>query len=472
MFILHDIFAYFISKDGQEDRQQKQLGYLSWFVDQFPEEEFQKEEAVFYDFLRYCSELVVPAKEAYLEAYMSTELKRFLLKSKVRVTGAEGLSYEEPNALETAVSITRDIVSVSFREIAAQDVALSDFPVYANKFMQERLDERTVEVLGNTYDMISKSDNPGEAALWAREQLTALSDIYDLSALEEITDSAMDAVAMEPLMSTGIPAIDRDIVALCRTQLLDISGGPASGKTRLTLGLFGHGALMKGLNVLYYTLEQTKAEAEAILVARHVLHLFGDIISDKMILMNTVPKELISKVAAARIDLFESSNYGRIEIQETDLYLENFVDKIKTQDRVKGPFDMVIIDHMSLMQSMPPKFGRQLDDYKVISKSYRKFKQYIRKAKKGGISVNQFNREGVTASKADKEIDATMGAGGMEAYRSTDINLVITCTEVMKAQGQRRISMPKTRSSQGFGSVLMTTKLGCGYWAQQTKRQV
>ena len=88
------------------------------------------------------------------------------------------------------------------------------------------------------------------------------------------------------------------------------------------------------------------------------------------------------------------------------------------------------------------------------------------------ISVNQFNREGVSASKADKDIDATMGAGGMEAYRSTDVNIVITYTDTMAAQGLRKVSMPKSRSSAGFGSIMLTTKLACCYFAQLPKKQV
>ena len=61
-----------------------------------------------------------------------------------------------------------------------------------------------------------------------------------------------------------------------------------------------------------------------------------DIISDKMITTRSVPPELQPKVEAARIDLFESGKYGKIGIQETDLYLEDFIEKIKTQDRING----------------------------------------------------------------------------------------------------------------------------------------
>lgn len=468
--MLHSIFAYFIAQgDGQDT---KRLGYLSWFTAQFPPEEFRNEEAIFRDFLGYCTRLSVPLKQKYFEVYLYTELKKYLVSSKTKISGTETLSYEDPNSLETAVATTNDVMMACFRELASTPTVLEDFPVDVDKFMKERLDLRTTEILGRAYDMIAQKSNPGAAGEWAREQFASLADIYDEEALEDITDDTVMSAPMEFLVDTGLPAIDQDLVGLCRTQLIDISAGPGAGKTRFVLGVFAHRAVMSGKNVLYYTLEQSKAEAEAMLVARHVLYMFNVIISDKMIITNSVPAELVPKVEAARIDLFESNKYGKIWIQETDLYLEDFIEKIKTQDRVNGPFDIIIIDHMSLLQSKQPKYGHALDDYKIVAKGYRRFKRYVRKHRKGGISINQFNREGIAAAKADKEIDATMGAGGIEAYRSTDANIVITYTETMAAQGLRRISLPKSRSSAGFGSIMLTTRLGCCYFAQQTRKQV
>lgn len=469
--MLNSVFAQFISRGDEQDT--KRLGYLSWFCNQFPADEFGGEEAIFYNFMQYCTKLSVPLKQKYFEVYMSTELKKYLIASKTKISGTETLSYEEPNSLETAVATTKDVMLASYRELEATDMALEDFPIDMSKFMHEKLDSRTVEVLGRTYDIISQKGDSGTAADWAREQLAALADIYDDEALEDIVEvDEADNDTMEPLVATNIPAIDKDIIALCRKQLLDISAGPGAGKTRFATGVFAYNASLTGLNVLYYTLEQTKAEIRAMLVARHVFYMFGDIVSDKMILMNHVPPELAPKVEAARVDLFESDKYGKIDIQEADLYLEDFIEKIKTQDRVSGPFDIVIIDHMSLLQIKETKYGRPMEDFRVVAKGYRKFKRYVRKSNKGGITINQFNREGVAASKADKEIDATMGAGGMEAYRSTDINLVITYTETMAAQGLRKLAMPKSRSSEGFGSIMLTTRLACCYWAQLPKKQV
>lgn len=468
--MLHSIFSYFIARDDGADG--KRLGYIQWFALQFPFEEFGREEAVFYGFLEYCNKLSVPLKRKYFEIYLSTELKKFLVSTKVHIDGTENLSYDEPNSLETAIATTKEVMLANYRELEATEVNAEDFPVDVSKFMKERLDARTVEILGRTYDMTAQSGDSGGAAEWLQEQLTSLLSIYDQSALEEIVNTTTTTGAMEPLVDTGIPAIDTDLVSLFRTQLLDISAPPGAGKTRFALGVFAHRAVLKGLNVLYYTLEQSKAEAEAMLTARHVLHMFGDIVSDKMILSKSVPPELQPKVEAAKIDLLESGRYGKMFIQDTDLYLEDFINKIKMQDRVNGPFDIIIIDHMSLLQSHPPKYGRPLDDSAIVRKGYRAFKQYVRKCRKGGISVNQFNREGIAASKADKEIDATMGAGGLEAYRSTDANITITYTETMAAQGLRKVSLPKSRSSAGFGSIMLTTRLGCCYFAQLPKKQV
>lgn len=466
--MLDSIFSYFIARgDGKDDRR---LGYLSWFVLQYPQDEFRREEAIFRDFLTYCTKLSVPLKQEYFEVYLDTRLKAFLVESKTRIDGTDNLSYDEPNSLATAVSTTHDVMLASFRELYGEDPHIEDFPIYADKFRAKRLRERTTEILGQSYDRMSQGYD--DAHSWTLEQLSSLQDVYNEDAIEEIADHSISAAPMEPVVNTGIPAIDQDISYLCRTQLLDISAPPGAGKTRMAIGIFTHRALMAGKNVLYFTLEQSRAEIEAMLTARHVYHMFNHFVSDKMILSNSVPAELKAEVETARIDILESGRYGRFNCQEVDLYLETFIDKIKTQDRVAGPYDVVIIDHMSLLQSAPSKYGRRMEDYQVVAKGYRRFKQYVRKSRKAGISINQFNREGIEASRQDKEINATMGAGGIEAYRSTDANITITYTETMAAQGLRRISLPKSRSSEGFGSIMVRVWLGSCYFQQETKKQI
>lgn len=464
---LDSIFSYFIARGDDGDK--KRLGYLSWFVMQYPQTEFRREDAIFRNFMEYCFKLSVPLKLQYLDVYLSTELREFCVTSKTKIDGTESLSYDDPNSLATALTTIKDVMYAEWKELEATETDVNDFPVFVDKFRVERRNARAVEVYGRAYDMTSRGlpDGPD----WAREQLNAIEEIYTDEALEEITDTPLEEAQMDPVVTTGIPAIDKDIVALCRTQLLDISAPPGAGKTRMAIGVFVHRALMAGKNVLYYTLEQSKVEIENMLVARHVFELYGDIISDKMIAMGQVPPELQGEVAAARVDILEEGKHGKFLCVESDLYLETFIDKIRSQDRVNGPFDVIIIDHMSLIQSKPNQPGRRLEDYQIVARAYRRFKRYVRKNRKAGISVNQFNQAGIEASRQDKEINATMAAGGVEAYRSPDANLVITYNDAMASQSIRRCSLPKTRSSEGFNSILLRVKLACCYFQQETNQQ-
>lgn len=166
--MLHSIFSYFISRGDAADA--KRLGYLSWFVLQFPADEFRREEAIFRDFMGYCNKLSVPLKQKYLEVYLSTELKKFLVESKVKIDGTENLSYDDPNSLETAIATTKDVMLSSYRQLEGTHIPFEDFPVDVDKFMKERLDERTTEILSRTYDLISQKGDPGGATVVLQQQ--------------------------------------------------------------------------------------------------------------------------------------------------------------------------------------------------------------------------------------------------------------------------------------------------------------
>ena len=59
-----------------------------------------------------------------------------------------------------------------------------------------------------------------------------------------------------------------------------------------------------------------------------------------------------------------------------------------------------------------------------------------------------------------------MAEGGQAVYRNTDYNLAISMTDIMKTQRRRRFSQPKVRSSSGFGSIIVATRLEILYFEQ------
>ena len=177
-------------------------------------------------------------------------------------------------------------------------------------------------------------------------------------------------------------------------------------------------------------------------------------------------------VEAARYDLFESGKYGKIVCIESELYVENYLNKIRNWDKLKGPFDLIIIDYIGLMKSKPAQYQREKLKADIIATTFETFKGYIRTTRKAGIAISQFNREGIAAGNADKEITTEMAQGGITVYRNTDYNIAISMTETMRLQQKRRFSQPKVRASAGFGSFIADTRLGFCYFKQVVQKSV
>lgn len=471
---MHEVFSQLISrKDDSKEKINKRLGYVHWFCDTFPIKEFSKEEYIFRTFLEYCVKLEIPVRYKYLEVFLSLELRQILQKNHIHVSGTEGISFDDPAGLESAISVTKNVMCDIYLELEEIEDNLDDFIVSADTFMVQRLNERLSEILTTTYEMTSSSTE--DAAEYALDNISEVRTIYDRDLLDELNDRCTSDTDYEFLCDCGLPFIDSDLGGLYTTQLGGVEAQPGTGKTRFVLGTWVYRAsTIYKKNVVFFALEQDKREIEAILVARHVFQLFNAQVDSKLILRNQVPENCKEMVETAKLDLFESGKYGKIHIESTVLYLESFLQKIKTIDRLHGPFDLIAIDYMGLIEQEPTdgvKYRVNLQDYQVIGRAFKWFKRYLRASRKSGIAISQFNNKGITAGTDDKLITTDMAQGGIEVYRNTDWNIAISMTPEMKLQQVRRFSQPKVRDSGGFGRVLTNTRLGFAYFypKEQTK---
>lgn len=479
---MHEIFSYFISTDTESD--EKRLAYLYWFCDTFPPEEFRGEERIMREYAEYSMRLNVPFKSKYLSIYLSTELRKFLLESNVKIPATEGIDYTDPGAFENAMQICKEIMLNDLNNLEMREHDVNDFVVCAEVFMTERLNERTVEILGNTFNIIESTDNTMAAAEYALEYLQLINEIYDkyqlTDLIETLSGKRNNNEVIELLCDSGIPVFDNDFGGIYRTNLLGIEAQPGTGKTRMALGLWIYrAATVFHRNCLFFALEQKEEEVKAILVARHTFALYNISIDADLIWRNIVPDEYKDKVAAARLDLFESGKYGKIEVLYTNLYYESFITRIKTIDKLKGPFDLIAIDYMGLIDQIIDKEGykltkyiHRLEDYKIIGRSFKRFKRYLVNTGKAGIAISQFNQKGIEAGNEDKEITTDMAQGGIEVYRNTDNNLAMSMTPTMRLQNKRRVSQPKVRNSKGFGTCILDSRLGIGLFYQTVQNKI
>jgi hypothetical protein len=462
---MHSIFSFFISPEDGDEYAQKRLAYQSWFCSQFPISEFDGEEYIFVDFMNFASKLNVPLHPRYLDIYLNYELRQILVRKNVRVRGTETFSFTDPMGLETAVRITAEVMRQAFHTCNPAE-NISDFPIAMHVFIRSRLNEKTMALFTKVHSLISERQDSEEAVVLARDRIQELNDIYNTDKIDDITEITNCGKEMEFLCDTGLPAIDNATFGLHRQELSGLEAPSGAGKTRFALGAWVYRAVTKfKLKVIYYALEQSVTEVRAMLTARHIASKFSKLVPDKFITAGVVPENLRSTVSTAQLDLFDSELF---KVCAKDLTLENFTETLRNNDRLFGPFDVVVVDHMYLISSANTKLAQ----HEIILRAYRKFKQYVRSTNKGGIAVNQFNREGIAASENDKDIDQTMAAGGIEVYRSTDFNIAITATPTMRAQGIRKFHLPKARSTEQVHPFLVDTRLGQCYFTQQVRKGI
>ena len=470
---MFDIYKFLVAR-GDEAEDARRLGFAAWFCDEIPAEEFVNDDRLFYEFINYCVTLGVPIKENYLHVWLDTELRKVLRETNAHVKGTETLDFTEPVSFETATQVTKHVLEDNMKVFLSEETKADDFIVELAAFFTTQRGQKLTEVLSKTYDMLNQTNNSEEAADFALNSINVVKEIYDESKLDELQNTKItDRTKMVFVTDSGIPALDNDSFGLYTGQLFDVEAQPGTGKTRFAIGTYGYNAVVKyKKNVLFNNLEQDVGEIEAMFVARHVFELFNVQVSDIMIARDKVPEEIKDKVAAARYDLFESGKYGKLKILNEDMYVETAETKLRTWDSLYGPFDLIIIDYVGLVESKPAMYHKELTEAEIIKTFLKKFKRFCRKTRKAGLSISQFNKEGVVAGNADKPITPDMAQGGMSVFRHTDYNMAISMTPTMRLQQKRKISNPKVRSSAGYEPFLVDTRLAFCFWRQTVQKAV
>lgn len=457
------IFCHFISRD---DDGMQRLAYASWFISAIPIEEFDSDEKLFWKYIEFSEKLNAPIRSKYFELWLHTELRPVLHQTGAHVTGCEALSFDDPVAFETAVKTTTRVMQDNFTLLETMQSELDDFKLEIAIYFTTKRNERLTAGLSDIYTKLNDTDDAVYASDYALEVISDINEIYNKTKLEDL-GVKLGNHEMRFVTDCGLPAIDKDSDGIFTSQLFGIEAQPGTGKTRFALGTYCYrAAVLYHQNVLFLALEQKEEEIRSMLVALHVFYMFNIQISDKMIRTKKYPKEYDSQVAAAEFDLFESGKYGKIVALEETLYVQTFVTRLRNLDRLKGPFDLIVIDYMGLIKVKKEKYQKDMTIGDRISEVYENFKAYVRTTNKAGIAVGQFNKEGIAAGEADKTITPDMAQGGIAVYRHTDYNIAISRTETMKLQQKVRFSQPKVRASAGFGTFLADTRLGFCYFKQ------
>lgn len=457
---IHQIYKYLICEETESDVvMNSTLNNARWFTTNIPETEFTDVNRYICILLQKSSSINMTMTYTNIENFMSLYLKVILATEQIKLLGMESLNLQDPVDLEKGFRVVKEAIIAEIDILKQQENQFANFYECALDFFETQVKKLVINAMTEGMSIVTTGLNKqfgSYAAIDSVESnISRIKYIYDREKLSILTDSKADEFTPRFLLKMGIPAIDNDTLGLYTGQAWGIEGASGTGKTRFSLGVPVYEALRNKLNVCYNALEQSVVEIHAMLIARHVWEVFGIHIEDRYIWRNQIPMELRSKVAAAKYDLLESGNYGKLYVSEEMIYDNDIDVKWSTYDSFKGPFDLFVLDHAYLVEHKSSHRGDHPEKHDIIANTYRKAKRFVKGKDRAVIIINQLNATGQKFAAADKCPPQEGAAGGTEVYRNTDYNMVLARTEVMKAQKKLRIFVPKVRSSAGDISPLL-----------------
>lgn len=239
-----------------------------------------------------------------------------------------------------------------------------------------------------------------------------------------------------PVESTGWTEVDELLFGgLSRKELLLVSANSGGGKS-ITLANLGLNFALRGLNVLYISLEL----AEEIVAQRYDTMLTGVSRKDwKGHISEIATRVRTVGEGAGEIDVIQMSSGTKAN--QIESYLKEYYLHYNMMP------DMLILDYLD---KMIPNEKIDLGDVwtkdKLVSEQLRdlgvKYNMFI-------ATASQLNREAVKASHHDH----SHIAGGISKINESDVYWSIVMTESMKAAGQIAFTFQKTRNSDGVGKT-------------------
>lgn len=470
---MEEIFKWFTLEDEQTYMR------VSWFTDNFRVDAFEGVDRMLMLFLKYCSSLGIIAKQEYLHVYLTTEGMSAVKSENVRLDTVTPFNYDEPGSLQEAVRIITEATLAAYEQYTTVDLTNHVFKMDMNTFMESCKSQELQNVFSREYPRLMTGESKDEIISSTQLALSMIDEDYSKEKLDELDFLAFGSYSRESkskqefITDTGMPCIDGDIGGIYTRQVWTFTGPPGGGKTRFALAAFAYRcAVFHHKDVLIDELELTKTEVENILIAHHIVQMFRGKVKIPDSLMNkglTDPQQQ-KYYEAAKIDLFESGKYGRIEVSDKALDIESLRKKRLQYFKLNSNTKLWIIDYLGLLSSKPlDKYAKHLMKYEIITEGIETIKRIVKAANVGAFVINQYNDEGIKANSMGKPIKPGMMEGGHIIQRHSDYDVAMTMTPEQELARQCMFSTVKKRSAAGFQNVPSQNDLSVSMFKQVTQ---
>lgn len=463
---MNRIFKW-LTKEGNPETGK---AYTSWFSRSFNPKDFTGIDQLLVCFLVFCGKLQVCPSKQFLQAYLTTDAKTDIKKYNIKVDTMNALDYREASQLEEAVDIMKETALATYDDYLTEELQDRDFKVDVYSYFNDAKSNAIQNAILSMYPKLTDGSSISDVSSGMRNKLVEIEETYDVGKIKEIDDES-DEAKMDFICKTTIPCIDGDIGGIYTRLITTINGQPAGGKSRFAFIYYAYQVMTQAKkDVMIYSTELTATQVKNIMIAYHILMLYdrkykiADTIMNRYDEMSEDQKKIYE---AAKIDLFESGNYGHLTIKE-DCVVERLEDEVRAEHSLRDDLKLIVIDYMGLLQSNPTdKYAKSKDVYEIITDGYIIVRKLVKTLNMHAVCINQYNDKGIDAAYAGKPIRSGYVQGGHISNRHTDYDLSITYTEEQKIGNYRALSVSKTRGTRGFANILFAVDLAVSEFRQE-----
>lgn len=468
---MENIFKWFTEEGGSP----KANVYVYWFVRQFSPKNFNGIDRLLMCFLCYCAKLSITPCRKWLEAYLKVDGKQDIKQHNIKVETMTTLDYRETSQLEEAYQILKDVALFTYDEYLKVDKSEASFKVDIYNFMHQQRADNIQKLMMDAYPHLNDGSDINEVSMKLRNNLAELDTTYDLRKISDVDYSDGIEDKMEFIAKTGMPCIDGDVGGIYTTLIYTVNAQPGAGKTRFACAHFAYRVLVEAKkDVIFYENEMSPSQIRNILIAYHIIRIYGGRVKIPDSLMNKYDEmsdEQKQIYESAKIDLFESGQYGKLIIKEGCVVerLEDECNAIMQTNNV----GLLVIDYMGLCESDPEdKWAKHKAPFEVITDAYIATRHIVRAYNIAAVCINQYNDSGIEAAYAGKQIRSGHVQGGHIVQRHTDYDLSMTFTEEQELANVRMLSVTKKRGAKGFKNVMLQVDLSVSIFRQEASIQV
>ena len=464
-------YKYFMRESGLPNYR----AYGVWFITSFNVSQFEGLERLLYCCLAEAVSIDVPLTKSFFETWLKTSAKVKIRSEDIRVESTMSYDYKQASQYSEAYIAIVVAAQNLIQSIMDAELPQRDFGELMYEYLKTRASEAYTEALANAFPRFTNGEPPSDVALELEAKLASINEMYDVQKLEDLdfyVSGKDESECVRVICNTGIPALDEDSGGIKTTKLYTLNGQPASGKTKFSMACFVYKVLTEAKeDVLYYELELPKVAIKNMLIAIHITNIFRGTVKipdSAMEILDNLTPEQRQCYEVAKSDLFDSGKYGKIEIK-TECVTERFYNEVRNFAIQHPRFSLLAIDYMGLIESDPPNDGKYHPapaEYELITQGYKTVKKLQLKYNFAAVCLNQYNDKGIEAVSAGKPIRSGFVQGGHIVNRHTDYDINLTFTEEQKMRKARTLSLGKTRFSEGFAKVLLSTDLAISRFKQ------